>query len=234
MTIDFSSLTFADVTLDFRRRRALNRVSVTFNAGEIVAVLGPNGAGKTTLLFVAATLLGPSSGDVRFGKWARGDAGGALRGRIGLVGHDLYLYPDLSAAENLRFFARLYGVPDVEPRVSAALRQGGLEERAAESIGAYSRGMRQRLAIERALLHDPKLVLLDEPFTGLDEPSADALEARLRGLREDGRIVIVTTHDIEAVEGLADRAVLLKQGRLTSIEPGPGSLRERYRRQCLS
>jgi heme exporter protein A len=232
LTIDFSSLTFANVTLDFQRRRALDRVSVTFNAGEIVAVLGPNGAGKTTLMFVAATLLGPSSGAVQFGEWTAGAARGALRGRIGLVGHDLYVYPDFTAAENLRFFARLYQVDDVSPRVAAALRRAALDDRADEPITAYSRGMRQRLAIERALIHDPRLVLFDEPFTGLDEPSAQALSARLRSLRDDGRIVVVTTHDIEAVDGLADRAVLLKQGRLTTIEPGAGSLRERYRREC--
>ena len=229
MTIDFPSLTFTDVTLDFDRRRALNRVTTTFRSGEIVAVLGPNGAGKTTMLFVAATLLKPSSGDVRFGEWSR-DAGGALRGRIGLVGHDLYVYADLSAAENLRFFARLYDVSDAEARVTSALERAGLDGRADESIGTYSRGMRQRLAIERALIHDPRLVLLDEPFTGLDETSADALGRRLRGLRDAGRIVVITTHDIEAVEGLADRAVVLQRGRLAAIEPGPGSLRERYRR----
>ena len=234
MTIDFSSLTFEDVTLDFRRRRALNRVSATFNEGEIVAVLGPNGAGKTTLLFVAATLLGPSSGHVRFGKWTPRLGGGGLRGRIGLLGHDLYVYDDLSAAENLRFFARLYRVPDVEQRVDAAIHHAGLQERAGEPIVAYSRGMRQRLAIERSLIHDPKLILLDEPFTGLDEPSAQAFSARLRSLRERGRIVVITTHDIEAVDGLADRAVFLQQGRLATIESGSGSLRERYRRCAKS
>ena len=195
-------------------------------------MLGPNGAGKTTLALVAATLLSPTSGHVRFGEWSVDAGGGALRGRIGLVGHDLYVYADLSAAENLRFFARLYHVADVERRVGAALERAGLEERREETIGSYSRGMRQRLAIERALLHDPRLILLDEPFTGLDDAATDALKGRLRDLRQSGRIVVVTTHDIEAVEGLADRAVVLQQGRLASVAPGPGSLRERYRRQC--
>ena len=233
MTVDFSSLTLADVTLDFRRRRALNRITVSFNAGEIVAVLGPNGAGKTTLLFVAAALLAPSSGEVRFGTWTAAAGGGALRGRIGLVGHDLYIYSELSAAENLRFFANLYGVDQVSARVEAAIHRAHLDGRGDESIGTYSRGMRQRLAIERALIHDPRLVLLDEPFTGLDERSAETLTARLRRLREQGCIVVITTHDIEAVEGLADRAVLLDEGRLTPIDPGPASLRERYRRHSL-
>jgi len=228
LTIDFSSLTFTDLTLDFARRRALNRVTCTFGAGEIVAVLGPNGAGKTTLLFVAATLLRPSAGSVRFGEWTAEAAGGALRGRIGILGHDLYVYSDLPAVDNLRFFARLYRVPDVESRAGAALRRAGLEARGAEPVASFSRGMRQRLAIERALIHDPRLVLLDEPFTGLDDASAEALKTRLRELRDAGRIVVVTTHDIEAVDGLADRAVLLQQGRLTTLPSGPGSLRARY------
>jgi heme exporter protein A len=232
LTTDFSSLSFADVTLDFARRRALNRVSVTFNAGEIVAVLGPNGSGKTTLLFVAATLLRPASGEVRFGEWTPESGGGALRARIGLVGHDLYVYSDLTAVQNLRFFARLYQMDDVDRRVGDALERAGLADRGEESIAAYSRGMRQRLAIERALIHEPRLVLLDEPFTGLDEPSSESLKSRLRRLRDNGRIVIVTTHDLEAVDGLADRAVVLQHGRLAALDAGPAPLRERYRRMC--
>jgi heme ABC exporter ATP-binding subunit CcmA len=231
LKLDFSALTFADVTLDFGRRRALNRVSFNINGGEIVAVLGPNGAGKTTLLFVAATLLTPSAGEVRFGERTAASAGDELRRLIGLVGHDLYVYTELTAIQNLRFFANLYNVDRADARVESAVRQAGLDGRGHESIATFSRGMRQRLAIERALIHDPRLVLLDEPFTGLDEASADALKARLRLLRERGCLVLVTTHDIEAVEGLADRAMLLNDGRLSGIEAGPASLRERYRRQ---
>jgi heme ABC exporter ATP-binding subunit CcmA len=232
LKLDFSSLTFADVTLDFRRRRALNRITFHINSGEIVAVLGPNGAGKTTLLSVAATLLTPSSGDVRFGDWTAASGGGELRRLIGLVGHDLYVYSDLTAVQNLRFFANLYRVEQADARVESAVRQAGLDGRDHESIATFSRGMRQRLAIERALVHDPRLVLLDEPFTGLDEASADTLKQRLRSLRERGCMVLVTTHDIEAVDGLADRAMLLADGRMSRIESGPAPLRERYRRQC--
>ena len=232
MTLDFSSLTFADVTLDFRRRRALNRVSLSLNSGEIVAVLGPNGAGKTTLLFVAATLLTPTSGAVRFGEWTAASGGDDLRRRIGLVGHDLYVYSDLSPVQNLRFFANLYQVEGANRRVESAVREAGLDGRGHESITTFSRGMRQRLAIERALIHDPRLVLLDEPFTGLDEASAEKLKTRLRTLRERGCMIIVTTHDIEAVDGLADRAVLLRDGRMSPIGAGPAPLRERYRQQC--
>ena len=230
--MDFTSLTFTDVSRNFGRRRALNRVSFECRAGEIVALLGPNGAGKSTLLSITATLLAPSSGEVRYGGYSANGSAHALRGRIGLLGHDLYIYPELSAAENLRFFGRIYRLPDVEQRVRTALDRAELSHRHDDPVSGFSRGMRQRLALERALLHDPRLVLLDEPFTGLDDAATGLLKARLAGLRELGRIVLVTTHDLETIEPVIDRAVMLQNGRLMSLEPGPGSLRDRYRRLC--
>jgi ABC-type multidrug transport system ATPase subunit len=228
--VDFEALTFRDVTRTYGRRRALHRVSLACAAGEVVALLGPNGAGKSTLLSIAATLLEPSSGDVRFGGRTAADLGAALRARIGLLAHDLYLYPELSAAENLAFFARLYGVADVPGRVARGLQAAGLTARGDDAVAGFSRGMRQRLAIERALVHEPRLVLLDEPFTGLDDSSATALRRRLEMLRTSGCIVLLTTHDLEAVEDLVDRAVLLSQGRVVPLESGPEPLRARYRR----
>jgi ABC-type multidrug transport system ATPase subunit len=226
--MDFTSLTFTDVTRSFGRRRALNRISFRCEAGEIVGLLGPNGAGKSTLLAIAGTLLQPSSGDVRYGDRTARDGGTDLRRRIGLLGHDLYLYPELSAVENLLFFGRMYGLADAAGRVERALQQARLDARGQDPIEEYSRGMRQRLALERALLHDPRLVLLDEPFTGLDDDAARALRGRLEGLRSAGRIVLLTTHDLEAIEQLIDRAVLLRSGQIVTIEAGAG-LRERYR-----
>ena len=233
MAPDFSSLTFTDVSRHFGRRRVLNRVSLTCEAGEIIALLGPNGAGKSTLLSIAATLLDPSSGEVRYGDHTARAAGAALRGRIGVLGHDLYVYPELSAAENLLFFGRIYGLANVERRVATALERAGLSQRD-DAVTGFSRGMRQRLALERALLHDPRLVLLDEPFTGLDDAATAALSARLQDLRAAGRIVLVTTHDLETIEPLVDRAVVLHAGRLTPVETGAGSLRDRYRRLCTA
>ncbi len=227
--MDFSSLTFTDVSRHFGRRRVLNKVSLRCDAGEIVALLGSNGAGKSTLLSIAATLLDPSSGEVWYGDASARSAGADLRGRIGVLGHDLSIYPELSAAENLRFFARAYGVADVVGAVGAALRRAGLEHRD-DPCGRFSRGMRQRLALERALLHRPRLVLLDEPFTGLDDAATDALRERLRELRSDGCIVLLATHDLETIDGLADRALLLAGGKLVTIPGGVGTLRERYRR----
>jgi heme ABC exporter ATP-binding subunit CcmA len=227
--MDFRSLTFTDVSRHFGRRRVLNKVSLHCEAGEIVALLGSNGAGKSTLLSIAATLLDPSSGDVRYGGAVARAAGAELRARIGVLGHDLSIYPELSAAENLRFFARVYGVPDVEGSVGSALRRAGLDQRD-DPCARFSRGMRQRLALERALLHRPRLVLLDEPFTGLDDAATEALRQRLRELRTDGCIVLLATHDLETIDGLADRAVVLIGGRLVPIGGGAGTLRERYRR----
>ena len=228
--MDFTSLTFFEVTRTFGRRRALNRVSLECRAGEIVAILGPNGAGKSTLLSIAATLLEPSSGTVGYGEYSAKAAGPALRARIGLLGHDLYIYPELSPAENLLFFGQLYGLADVEGRVNAALDRAELMHRRDDPVAGFSRGMRQRLALERALLHDPRLVLLDEPFTGLDDEATRALQGRLDGLRRSGAIVLLTTHDLETIEPVIDRAVMLQGGRLVAIESGAGSLRERYRR----
>jgi ABC-type multidrug transport system ATPase subunit len=228
--MDFTALTFTDVTRNFGRRRALNRVSLQCRAGEIVALLGPNGAGKSTLLSIASTLLEPTSGAIRYGDVTAREAGAALRARIGVLGHDLYIYPELSAAENLQFFGRVYGLPDVPARVEAALGRAELAHRRDDAVGGYSRGMRQRLALERALLHDPRLVLLDEPFTGLDDTATSALRRRLAGLRDVGCIVLITTHDLETIEGIVDRAVMLQNGRMATIEPGEGSLRDRYRR----
>jgi heme exporter protein A len=210
--VDFSELHFVDVSRSFGRRRALNRVSFTATARTITALFGPNGAGKSTLLSIAATLLEPSSGRVVYG--ASDTTGGrALRARIGLLGHDLYLYQELTAAENLRFFARIYDLDRVEPRVDAALERASLTERRDDVVSGFSRGMRQRLALERALLHEPRLLLLDEPFTGLDDSARDALRTRLREAREAGAITLLTTHDKAAVEGLTDAAITLIDGR---------------------
>jgi heme exporter protein A len=214
--VDFTCLRFADVTRTFGRRRALNRVSFTAEAGTITALLGHNGAGKSTLLSIAATLLQPTSGRVHYGDHDAGGSTAALRGRIGMLGHDLYLYPELSAAENLRFFASIYGVPDVERRVSRGLDMANLVDRADDPVAGFSRGMRQRLAVERALIHDPRLMLLDEPFTGLDEASRQTLRERLRVARAAGTIIILTTHDIAAIENLTDASVRLVDGRVAA------------------
>jgi len=212
--VDFDNLRLVEITRTFGRRRALNKVSMTASAGTITALLGPNGAGKSTLLSIAATLLQPSSGHVHFGTHDGRTGGASLRSRIGMLGHDLYLYAELSAAENLRFFANIYGLDGVERRVEAALERAGLTGRRDDAVSGFSRGMRQRLALERALIHEPRLLLLDEPFTGLDEGAREALRARLRSARDAGAIVLLTTHDLAAITNLTDASVSLADGRL--------------------
>ncbi|MGE3190889.1 MAG: ABC transporter ATP-binding protein [Vicinamibacterales bacterium] len=228
MSLDFTRVAAVGVGRNFGRRKALARISFTADAGEIVGLLGPNGAGKSTLLSILATLLAPSDGRVEYGGRTAEEAGAALRGRLGLLGHDIYLYPELTARENLLFFARLYGVPDPEGRVAAGLEHAALSSRADDQVQGYSRGMRQRVALERALLHQPRLLLLDEPFTGLDQASTAALVARLRGLQRDGCIVIIATHDLDVVDGVLSRVIFLRGGRIVGTDQASVGLRRRY------
>src|SRR5262249_40771544 len=176
---DFAAVQLTDVTRHFGRRRALARVSFTASSGDIIGLLGPNGAGKSTLIAVLATLAAPTSGTVRYGGRTAPELGAALRARIGLLAHELFLYPELSARQNLTFFAQLYGL-EATTVVPAALDSAGLTDRADDDVAGFSRGMRQRLALERALLHRPRLVLFDEPFTGLDDRAVSLLSDRLR------------------------------------------------------
>jgi len=232
--VDFTSLSVVEVSRNFGRRRALTRVSLRCQAGEILALLGPNGAGKSTLLAIVSTLLTPTSGEVLYGEHPAASQPAAIRARIGMLGHDLYLYPELSAAENLRFFGRMYELPGLEARIESALERAGLSARRDDPVSGFSRGMRQRLALERALLHEPRLLLLDEPFTGLDDAATVALRARLAALRKAGCLLLLTTHDLETIETIVDRAVMLRAGRLDEIAPGAGSLRDRYRALCAA
>ena len=228
--VDFDELTVEDVSRHFGRRRALSRISFRTARGVTLGLLGPNGAGKSTLLALLATLLRPTSGRICFGATPVSDSSPALRGSIGVLGHDLFLYPELTARENLEFFAGLYAL--ARPRESAvhALEQAGLADRADDPVSSFSRGMRQRVALERALIHQPRLVLLDEPFTGLDDASTAALVRRLTSLRERGAIVVLATHDLDVAEGLLDRAIFLRDGRILDTADRPEALRALYRR----
>jgi heme exporter protein A len=226
--VDFDEVSAEDVSRHFGRRRAVSRVTFHATRGTILGLLGPNGAGKSTLLAMLATLLKPSSGAIRYGTLDP-TGGAALRARIGVLGHDLFLYPELTARENLAFFAGLYGIADSDARARAALERAGLDARRDDPVANFSRGMRQRVALERALIHEPRLALLDEPFTGLDDASTGALLARLRALRDSGAIVILATHDLDLAEGLLDRALFLRDGRIVETLTAPGGLRSTYR-----
>ncbi len=228
MSLDFNSLAAIDLGRHFGRRKALAQISFECAAGEIVGVLGPNGAGKSTLLSILATLLAPSTGRVEYGCHTAAAGGAALRARLGLLGHDLYLYPELTARENLMFFAKLYGLDRPAERVHDSLDEAGLATRADDQVMGFSRGMRQKVALERALLHRPRLLLLDEPFTGLDQASAAALVSRLRAHQAAGCLVIVATHDLDVVDGLLTRVLFLRNGRLVGSDADSSRLRARY------
>jgi ABC-type multidrug transport system ATPase subunit len=246
---DFDALTVEDVSRHFGRRKALSRITFTAHAGSILGLLGPNGAGKSTLLAILATLLQPTSGTIRFGSRAAtkvaADENGkvkvgpnvssdidaaVLRGRIGMLGHDLYLYPELTARENLAFFSALYGERSPAAAADRALARAGLADRANDPVSSFSRGMRQRVALERALIHHPRLLLLDEPFTGLDETSVAALIGRLRELRHERAIIVLATHDLDVAEGLFDQVVFIRDGRIAETKTGGDALRATYRR----
>jgi ABC-2 type transport system ATP-binding protein len=208
---------------------ALKNARLHVQRGEFFGLLGPNGAGKTTLISLVCGLLHPDGGTIRLDGHAPAADRDKLKSLIGLVPQEIALYPTLTARENLLFFGRLYGVAHVEDHAAAALDRASLTARKDDLVSGFSRGMRQRLALERALLHDPRLLLLDEPFTGLDDASVDALVGRLGELRAAERIVVVVTHDLDVAERLLDKVAVLKDGRLAAFDQARGRIREHYR-----
>jgi len=203
----------------YGRTWVLHGVDLTVRRGESVALVGANGAGKSTLLSILATLRSPSHGTLRlFGEDGRRHAA-RVRGRMGYLGHETFLDDALSAAENLAFYADLFGVADPETRVRAGLERAGLTHRADDRVAGFSRGMRQRLSLSRALLHDPDLLLLDEPFSGLDAPGARDLSERLATERGRGRAMLVVSHQFHRVHAWCDRVVVLHRGQLREDTP---------------
>jgi heme exporter protein A len=196
----------------FGLRPVLRGVDLEVAPGECLALLGPNGAGKTTLLRILATLTKPTAGLVRVAGLPLPEAAGEVRRRLGVVAHHTLLYSDLTALENLQFYARLYALAGAGPRIGAVLEQVGLAARRHDLVRTFSRGMQQRLAIARALLHDPEVLMLDEPYTGLDPQAADMLDDVLAAARRDGRTALLTTHDLPRALALADRVAILARG----------------------
>jgi heme exporter protein CcmB len=203
------------VARQFGRRRVLRDVSFEGYPGEVFGLLGPNGSGKTTLLGVLSTLAEPSRGRVTYPGASGLDS---PRRIIGVLGHEPQLYGELTARENLELFARLAGVDDIPAAATRALEQARLGDRGDDLVERFSRGMRQRLAFERVLLPSPRILLLDEPFTGLDDESAHRMVARLAALRDAGTLIVLATHDLLLVEALVDRACIVKGGVLVPLE----------------
>ncbi len=217
----------------FGLKTVLRGLDFAARPGEFVAIIGPNGAGKTTFLRILASLIRPSLGEVRIAGYRLPGQAAAVRRILGVVTHLPLLYGDLTAEENLRFYGRLYGVTGLEHRLNEVLEIVGLAERRRDLVRTYSRGMQQRLSIGRAILHDPGLLLFDEPYTGLDQEACDMLDRLLREVARRGRTVVMTSHDLARVEDLASRFDVLRGGIIAATtvreELGKKNLLDFYR-----
>lgn len=220
-----------DIEKKFGYAFAVRNLSLQVARGEFVALFGRNGAGKTTFLKIAATLMRPTGGRLLIlGFDTRKDPEQARR-QIGFLSHNTFIYRDLSVLDNLRFFCRLYGVDDSTDRIVALLDRVGLRGRSSEPVRSFSRGMQQRVGIARVLIHEPSLILLDEPYTGLDAQAAQTLNEILDEAVHSGKTVILTTHDIEQGLRAATRAVIIDKG--TIVQSGNArdpAIREAYAR----
>ena len=196
----------------FGLKTVLRGLDFKVESGEFVALLGPNGAGKTTFLRILASLSRPTMGEVRISGFRLPGQAAAVRRHLGVVSHLPLLYGDLTAEENLKFYGRMYGIPDLDNRVMEVLELVGMKARRRDLVRTYSRGMQQRLAIGRAILHDPEVVLFDEPHTGLDQDACVMLDNVLREVAALGRTVVMTSHDLARTADLASRFDMLSRG----------------------
>ncbi len=206
----------------FGYKPVLRGLELDVAEGEFVALLGPNGTGKTTLLRILSGLSRPGFGEARIAGHRLPQEAGAVRRLLGVVSHQPLLYTDLSAEENLQFYAQMYGLRQPAPRIAEVLALVGLSARRRDPVRAFSRGMQQRLAIARAILHDPHVMLFDEPHTGLDPDASAMLDGLLRDVAARGRTVVMTTHDLGRAIGLASRVLILSGGKIAHTAPTAG------------
>ena len=213
------------LTKDFDATRAVENLTITVHAGEVFGLLGPNGAGKTTTIRMLAALIGPSSGEATVAGYQVGKDDQQIRRSVGILTETPGMYEGLNAARNLSFYARMYEVEDVEGQVEKYLRMLGLWDRRFELVGTFSKGMRQKLAIARALLHEPKILFLDEPTSGLDPQMARTVRDFIQELRGEGRTIVLTTHNLDVADRLCDRIGVIRSRLL--ILDSPAALRQR-------
>ena len=217
----------------FGMKAVLRGLDFHVQTGEFVALLGPNGAGKTTFLHILASLSRPSMGQVKVAGFTLPAQSAAVRQRLGVVSHMPLLYGDLTAEENLQFYGRMYNIQALNKRISEVLDLVGLTSRRRDMVRTFSRGMQQRLAIGRAVLHDPDVMLFDEPYTGLDQDASEMLDGVLKNVAAAGRTVVMTSHDLARAEDLATRFDILSRGVIaassTRAELGNGNLLTFYK-----
>ncbi|RLD06626.1 MAG: heme ABC exporter ATP-binding protein CcmA [Chloroflexi bacterium] len=217
----------------FGLKTVLRGMDFSVENGEFVALIGPNGAGKSTFLRILASLTRPSMGSVSVAGFSLPKEAADVRRKLGVVSHQPLLYVDLTAAENLKFYGRMYNLPDVDTRIIEVLEMVGLTKRRDDLVRTYSRGMQQRLAIGRAVLHDPSVMLFDEPYTGLDQDASAMLDDVLRTVAARGRTVVMTSHDLARTEDLATRFDVLSRGKIaasaTHKDFGSGNLLNFYK-----
>ena len=218
-----------DIRKTFGHFTALGGVTLTVKPGEFLAFFGRNGAGKTTFLKIAATLIRHTHGNLRIEGIDIREEPEQARRHIGFLSHTTYLYRDLTPIENLRFFSRLYSMPNAEERILSLLDRVGLRRRASDPVRAFSRGLHQRLGIARVMLHDPSIILLDEPYTGLDAHAVDVLDEMLLEACRRGKTIILTTHDLEQGLRNATRAAIIDRGKIVlDADAKDAAIREAY------
>lgn len=226
---DTALITIRKLVKTYGALPVLRSIDLDITRGESVALLGANGSGKSTLLRLVAGLSKATSGEIRVGGWELPREAHAIRAQIGLVAHRTLIYDNLTARENLRFFGRLYSLQDIDARIERGLARVGLAKRGSDVVRTFSRGMQQRLAIARALLHDPAVLLLDEPYTGLDVSAAEILDDLVLHSHTEGRTILLITHELERAARLAGRVIILSKGKVGYDGATPDDLPARYR-----
>lgn len=209
------------VTKSFGTFDALKGVDLNMQTGEFLTLFGPNGAGKTTLIRLLSTLAKPTSGTLKVSGFDTQKESGKVRASVGVISHDPYLYENLSAFENIKFFGEMYGVSDVDSRAKELIELLGLGTRMDDLVRTFSRGMKQRLSVARSIVHDPSVLLLDEPYTGLDQKGAKIFGDTLSWLKSHGRTILMTTHNIDEALTLSDRVGIITSGQV--VYEGPAS-----------
>ena len=226
---DTFALESEDIRKTFGHFTALGGVTLSVRSGEFFTLVGRNGAGKTTFLKIAATLVRYTHGKLRIEGIDIREEPEKARRHIGFLSHNTYLYRDLTPIENLRFFSRLYGMPDSDERILSLLDRVGLRRRASDPVRGFSRGLHQRLGIARVMLHDPSVILLDEPYTGLDANAVDVLNQMLDEAAASGKTIILTTHDLEQGLRGASRAAIIDRGKIVfAAAAKDNAIREAY------